>query len=200
MWKQFEFWCEGVFFSGLGIFGIVANFASIITFLSPEVRIIVSVTFVITVIIVIFLCSWNWSPRWGSKHSTSYWLVSPFVKSCEFFHLISTQTCDMINLLWNHVSFQPYSPKVWPKHTVYIIHCIFYSVYYILYFIHCILYILYWIIIIYIIIINALFSVPNTVLGRKYRNLLKLNFSFLANVKSKPTFSPFHQSWIKASN
>ena len=137
MWKQFEFWCEGVFFSGLGIFGIVANFASIITFLSPEVRIIVSVTIVITVIIVIFLCSWNWSPRWGSKHSTSYWLVSPFVKSCEFFHLIY---------------------------------------------------------------INALFSVPNTVLGRKYRNLLKLNFSFLANVKSKPTFSPFHQSWIKASN
>ena len=111
MWKQFEFWCEGVFFSGLGIFGIVANFASIITFLSPEVRIIVSVTFVITVIIVIFLCSWNWSPRWGSKHSTSYWLVSPFVKSCEFSHLIYTQTCDMVNLLWNHVSFQPYSPK-----------------------------------------------------------------------------------------
>ena len=43
VWKEFEFWCEGVFFSGLGIFGIIANFASIITFLSPEVGIILIV-------------------------------------------------------------------------------------------------------------------------------------------------------------
>ena len=45
VWKEFEFWCEGVFFSGLGIFGIIANFASIITFLSPEVGIILIVIF-----------------------------------------------------------------------------------------------------------------------------------------------------------
>ena len=43
VWKQFEFWCEGVFFSALGIFGVIANFASIITFLSPEVNIIFTI-------------------------------------------------------------------------------------------------------------------------------------------------------------
>ena len=37
VWKQFEFWCEGVIFSSLGLFGLVSNLASIITFLSPEV-------------------------------------------------------------------------------------------------------------------------------------------------------------------
>ena len=37
VWKQFEFWCEGVIFSSLGLFGLASNLASIIAFLSPEV-------------------------------------------------------------------------------------------------------------------------------------------------------------------
>ena len=38
VWKQFEFWCEGVLFSSLGLFGLVSNLASIVTFLSAEMR------------------------------------------------------------------------------------------------------------------------------------------------------------------
>ena len=38
VWKQFEFWCEGVLFSSLGLFGLVTNLASIVTLLSPTMR------------------------------------------------------------------------------------------------------------------------------------------------------------------
>ena len=38
VWKQYEFWCEGVLFSSLGLFGLIANIASIVTLLSPDMR------------------------------------------------------------------------------------------------------------------------------------------------------------------
>jgi len=38
VWKQYEFWCEGVLFSSLGLFGLISNIASIITLLSPDMR------------------------------------------------------------------------------------------------------------------------------------------------------------------
>ena len=37
-WKQYEFWCEGVLFSSLGLFGLISNIASIVTLLSPDMR------------------------------------------------------------------------------------------------------------------------------------------------------------------
>lgn len=38
VWKQYEFWCEGVLFSSLGLFGLISNIASIVTLLSPDMR------------------------------------------------------------------------------------------------------------------------------------------------------------------
>jgi hypothetical protein len=38
VWKNFEFWCEGVLFSSFGLFGLVSNLASIVTFLSADMR------------------------------------------------------------------------------------------------------------------------------------------------------------------
>ena len=38
VWENFEFWCEGVMFSSLGLFGLVSNLASIVTFLSADMR------------------------------------------------------------------------------------------------------------------------------------------------------------------
>ena len=38
VWKKYEFWCEGVLFSSLGMFGLVSNLASIATLLSPDMR------------------------------------------------------------------------------------------------------------------------------------------------------------------
>ena len=38
VWENFEFWCEGVIFSSLGLFGLVSNVASILTFLSADMR------------------------------------------------------------------------------------------------------------------------------------------------------------------
>ena len=38
VWKEYEYWCEGVLFSSLGLFGLVSNLASIITLLSPDMR------------------------------------------------------------------------------------------------------------------------------------------------------------------
>ena len=37
-WKAFEFWCEGVLFSAIGLFGLVTNIASVATFLSADLR------------------------------------------------------------------------------------------------------------------------------------------------------------------
>jgi len=38
VWKEYEFWCEGVLFSILGLFGLISNLASIMTLLSPDMR------------------------------------------------------------------------------------------------------------------------------------------------------------------
>lgn len=38
VWKQYEYWCEGVLFSSLGLFGLISNIASIMTLLSPDMR------------------------------------------------------------------------------------------------------------------------------------------------------------------
>ena len=38
VWKQYEFWCEGILFSSLGLFGLISNMASIMTLLSPDMR------------------------------------------------------------------------------------------------------------------------------------------------------------------
>jgi len=37
-WKQYEFWCEGVLFSCLGLFGLISNMTSIVTLLSNDMR------------------------------------------------------------------------------------------------------------------------------------------------------------------
>ena len=37
-WKAFEFWCEGVLFSAIGLFGLLTNFTSFATFLSADLR------------------------------------------------------------------------------------------------------------------------------------------------------------------
>jgi hypothetical protein len=38
VWKEYEYWCEGVIFSILGLFGLISNMASILTLLSPDMR------------------------------------------------------------------------------------------------------------------------------------------------------------------
>ena len=38
MCKQYEFWCEGVLFSCLGLFGLISNMTSIMTLLSKDMR------------------------------------------------------------------------------------------------------------------------------------------------------------------
>ena len=35
-WKDFEFWCEGVLFSCLGVFGLISNLVTLITILSSS--------------------------------------------------------------------------------------------------------------------------------------------------------------------
>jgi len=38
LYKAYEYWCEGILFSSLGIFGLVSNIASIVTLLSVDMR------------------------------------------------------------------------------------------------------------------------------------------------------------------
>lgn len=38
VWKQYEYWCEGILFSSLGLLGLLSNLVCIITFLSADMR------------------------------------------------------------------------------------------------------------------------------------------------------------------
>ena len=51
-WKAFEFWCEGVLFSAIGLFGLVTNIASVATFLSADLRTQVMVMMMMVMVMV----------------------------------------------------------------------------------------------------------------------------------------------------
>lgn len=38
IWKQYEYWCEGIIFSGLGLFGLVSNLITIITITTSNMK------------------------------------------------------------------------------------------------------------------------------------------------------------------
>ena len=69
-WKAFEFWCEGVLFSAIGLFGLISNLASFATFLSADLR---------TQVMVMMMKS----PKSQKKHSRSVVLYCQLYLSLE---------------------------------------------------------------------------------------------------------------------